>query len=300
VGNGLVIEIEDGGLGLSRERLIEVNDLLARPPDFDLADTDRLGLFVVAQLAARHGIKVTLRQSPYGGTTAIVLLPPSLVAQEALTGPAPTPDGQAAVRTPSRRGAAAAPPPPPPPPPPGLDPQLTGRHRRIAGFLQRTRELQPPPLPRESPEWQGNGSDHGGNGRAHDPGWDHGGSNGRDQGGGPGWDQGVGDRRDSGGDQGRDAGRGGGWDRDANPGWESAAAETSASSRAGLPRRVRRASLAPQLRDTPAPGTSDVEQNTDMRRSPEQARALMNSLQNGWQRGRTEPDPGSRPTEEMR
>jgi hypothetical protein len=77
-------------------------------------------------------------------------------------------------------------------------------------------------------------------------------------------------------------------------------AGTSAGTHAGLPRRVRRASLAPQLRDTPAPGPDDVNQNTDTLRSPEQARALMTSLQQGWQRARTEPDQGPRPTEETR
>jgi hypothetical protein len=33
----------------------------------------------VSRLAARHGVKVSLRPSPYGGTTAIVLLPAELI-----------------------------------------------------------------------------------------------------------------------------------------------------------------------------------------------------------------------------
>jgi hypothetical protein len=59
-----------------------LNDRLARPPEFDLADSDQLGLFVVSRLAARHQIKVTLRASGYGGTLAIVLFPHSLVVSE--------------------------------------------------------------------------------------------------------------------------------------------------------------------------------------------------------------------------
>jgi len=59
-----------------------LNDRLARPPEFDLADSDQLGLFVVSRLAARHQIKVTLRVSGYGGTLAIALLPSSLVVSE--------------------------------------------------------------------------------------------------------------------------------------------------------------------------------------------------------------------------
>ncbi|MEU4830228.1 nitrate- and nitrite sensing domain-containing protein [Streptosporangium sp. NPDC023615] len=79
---GFALEIEDRGLGLNRATLDELNAKLAEPPEFDLADSDRLGLFVVARLASRHGIKVVLRPSPYDGTTAIVLLPPALLAVE--------------------------------------------------------------------------------------------------------------------------------------------------------------------------------------------------------------------------
>ncbi|MEV7966923.1 nitrate- and nitrite sensing domain-containing protein [Sphaerisporangium sp. NPDC088356] len=78
--NGFALEVEDRGLGLSQDTLDELNAKLADPPEFDLVDTDRLGLFVVARLAARHGIKIVLRRSPYDGTTAIVLLPSSLLA----------------------------------------------------------------------------------------------------------------------------------------------------------------------------------------------------------------------------
>jgi signal transduction histidine kinase len=75
VGNGLVAEIEDRGLGLSEEELADINGRLARPAEFDLANSEQLGLFVVSRLAARHSIAVTLRRSAYGGTTAILLLP---------------------------------------------------------------------------------------------------------------------------------------------------------------------------------------------------------------------------------
>ncbi|MFC9977610.1 nitrate- and nitrite sensing domain-containing protein [Spirillospora sp. NPDC127200] len=79
VGRGFAIEIEDRGLGMSSETLAECNQRLATAADPDLTDTSRLGLFVVARLAARHGVSVTLRPSPYGGVTAIVLLPQDLV-----------------------------------------------------------------------------------------------------------------------------------------------------------------------------------------------------------------------------
>ncbi|PZG17175.1 sensor histidine kinase [Nonomuraea aridisoli] len=78
---GFAIEVEDRGFGMSAEELADYNERLASPPEFDLADSDRLGLFVVSRLAARHDIRVTLRGSPYGGTTAIVLIPEEHVAE---------------------------------------------------------------------------------------------------------------------------------------------------------------------------------------------------------------------------
>ena len=80
VAHGFVVEIEDRGLGMAEEELAEVNRKLADPPDFSLADASRLGHYVVAKLAQRHGIRVHLRTSPYGGVTAIVLVPQELLA----------------------------------------------------------------------------------------------------------------------------------------------------------------------------------------------------------------------------
>ena len=81
VGRGFAVEIEDRGLGMAPDA-IAAERALASPPEFDLANSERLGLFVVSQLAARHGIKVTLRSSPYGGITAIVLLPRKIMVSE--------------------------------------------------------------------------------------------------------------------------------------------------------------------------------------------------------------------------
>ncbi|MFJ3668933.1 nitrate- and nitrite sensing domain-containing protein [Streptomyces sp. NPDC090106] len=86
VAKGLAVEIEDRGLGMSEEEYASFNAQLAELPKFDvvaLADDLRLGMFVIARLARRHGITVTLRSSPYGGTTAIVLIPDDIVVREA-------------------------------------------------------------------------------------------------------------------------------------------------------------------------------------------------------------------------
>ncbi|MEU0400822.1 nitrate- and nitrite sensing domain-containing protein [Streptomyces sp. NPDC006197] len=79
VGNGYALEIEDRGLGMGKETLAEANARITRSEALDLFDSDRLGLFVVSRLSSRHDIKVHLRTSPYGGTTAVVLLPTALL-----------------------------------------------------------------------------------------------------------------------------------------------------------------------------------------------------------------------------
>ncbi|MGW4467525.1 nitrate- and nitrite sensing domain-containing protein [Micromonospora sp. NPDC004704] len=80
VPNGYAVEVEDRGLGMTPEALELANQRLAEPPEFDPVNSARLGLFVVAQLGARHGVRVQLRPSPYGGVTAVVLIPGELVA----------------------------------------------------------------------------------------------------------------------------------------------------------------------------------------------------------------------------
>ena len=98
VGTGLVAEVEDRGLGLSLTELDEINARLASPAEFDLTHSEQLGLFVVSRLAARHAIKVSLRRSVYGGTTAVVLMPFGVVVRPEEAGPAaPRRDGDLAV-----------------------------------------------------------------------------------------------------------------------------------------------------------------------------------------------------------
>ncbi|MFJ6796027.1 nitrate- and nitrite sensing domain-containing protein [Streptomyces sp. NPDC091268] len=81
VANGFTLEIHDRGLGMNPDALLDANLRLAETPEFELSDTDRLGLFVVSRLAQRHGVKVVLQHSPYGGTTAVVFLPAALLTE---------------------------------------------------------------------------------------------------------------------------------------------------------------------------------------------------------------------------
>jgi signal transduction histidine kinase len=82
VAKGFAIEIEDRGLGMTPQKLDELNERLANPQGINPANTEQLGLFVVGQLARRHGISVMLRPSPYGGTTAVTLIPLALLVEE--------------------------------------------------------------------------------------------------------------------------------------------------------------------------------------------------------------------------
>ncbi|WP_344269068.1 nitrate- and nitrite sensing domain-containing protein [Actinomadura napierensis] len=81
VSHGFTLEVEDRGLSMDEPSLAAANERLASGGEFDLSDASQLGLFVVGRLARRHGVKVTLRTSPYGGMTAIVLLPEDLVVR---------------------------------------------------------------------------------------------------------------------------------------------------------------------------------------------------------------------------
>jgi hypothetical protein len=75
-----VLTVEDWGVGMRPEDMAVANELLATPADVDLSVSQRLGLHVVARLAQRHAIAVSLTPTPGCGITAAVVLPPSLFA----------------------------------------------------------------------------------------------------------------------------------------------------------------------------------------------------------------------------
>jgi hypothetical protein len=84
VGGGYVLEIEDRGLGMSPERLAEAKSELGEAAaGLYLPETDRLGLFTVGRLAARQGVRVTLKRGAYGGTVASVLIPSAVLVDAA-------------------------------------------------------------------------------------------------------------------------------------------------------------------------------------------------------------------------
>ncbi|RQW83925.1 sensor histidine kinase, partial [Micromonospora globispora] len=82
-GTGALVEIADQGLGMSPAALAEANAVLAEPPAADVAASERMGLFVVSHLSARHQVQVRLAGGQ-DGLVARVRLPAELLA------PAPT------------------------------------------------------------------------------------------------------------------------------------------------------------------------------------------------------------------
>jgi len=65
-----------------------------------------------------------------------------------------------------------------------------------------------------------------------------------------------------------------------------------------LPRRVRQASLVPQLREAP-PAYPPLPGKFPGPRSPEDARATVSAIQHGWERGRGVPDPATGMPQEL-
>ncbi|MFE0629952.1 nitrate- and nitrite sensing domain-containing protein [Streptomyces sp. NPDC058864] len=226
VGNGYALEIEDRGLGMGKEAMSEANRRIAQTQALDLFDSDRLGLFVVSRLARRHDVRVSLRSSPYGGTTAVVLLPTALLdmrAPEARPPRGAGTGGAASGPHGPRQGSAEV------PPPAGASPRGDGDGLPRPSAPRPVRLPEPAAAPVPAPA------------------------------------------------------RGG-----APVAAAVGAPGAAPAADGGLPRRVRRASLAPQLLEPRAPertpGPRDAGHDVP-ERTAEQARSTMAAFRRGWIRG---------------
>ncbi|WP_330237973.1 sensor histidine kinase [Streptomyces sp. NBC_00525] len=322
VANGFTLEIHDRGLGMAPDVLLDANLRLAETPEFELSDTDRLGLFVVSRLAQRQNVRVSLQPSPYGGTTAVVFIPATLLTD------APESHGtgfrldrrsEKAIAS-SRPGAAAGRPETVPDTVPGrpgglapvptglMDPALLNGPVELEGdepldftrdpLLEAVTGSGLDPVLDGVSDLEDTESERGGIFRARALRRD--GDREQHQ---QADDDGVRALHPAGArplprrrrpptlvaDHGRRVDRGG----RAHPGSEEPEAprrpEPAPDTVGGLPRRVRQASLVPQLRDAPdtrttrpapAGGDDDIERDAD------EVRSRMASLQRGWQRGR--------------
>ncbi|MFF3171600.1 ATP-binding protein [Streptomyces sp. NPDC057900] len=153
---GLALEVEDRGLGMPGNEQKRMNALLADPDQVNVArllQDGRIGLFVVASLARRHGIAVRLQSNIYGGTQAVLVLPQSLLgaADDTAAGETPTPP-PGPVHRPPPLDEAAAPrdlgPAPTPAPEPERRPYVPQQQQlRMHQPQQTRRQGEAPPLP---------------------------------------------------------------------------------------------------------------------------------------------------------
>ncbi|MER8187485.1 nitrate- and nitrite sensing domain-containing protein [Kitasatospora sp. NPDC094015] len=110
----VLVEIHDTGIGLSPDDLADINERLASPPVVDVSVSRRMGLFVVGRLSLRHGIRIQLRPSDSGGTTALVMLPVDVTNSADRRGGRPGQGGPAGKQqrgagpTPRQQGRAGA------------------------------------------------------------------------------------------------------------------------------------------------------------------------------------------------
>lgn len=85
VTSGLAVEVEDRGLGMPLAEQDRMNALLTDPDQVQVASLladGRIGLYVVSQLARRHGIHVRLQSNIYGGVQAVLVVPQALLGTE--------------------------------------------------------------------------------------------------------------------------------------------------------------------------------------------------------------------------
>ncbi|MFJ7074307.1 ATP-binding protein [Streptomyces sp. NPDC098781] len=115
VTSGLAVEVEDRGLGMPVGEQNRMNALLTDPDQVNVASLladGRIGLFVVSQLAKRHGIHVRLQTNIYGGVQAVLVVPQGLLGAEpgaarAAAARGQEPSGAVGTGAPPQSGAAS-------------------------------------------------------------------------------------------------------------------------------------------------------------------------------------------------
>ncbi|MFD4140159.1 nitrate- and nitrite sensing domain-containing protein [Streptomyces sp. NPDC058572] len=97
----VMLSVEDAGIGMTAGRIAEINERLENPQAYETRaahEGEGLGLRVAALLAARHGVRIQLREHKQGGITAVVVIGQALL-----------PSGPPATEAQSAQGAGTAP-----------------------------------------------------------------------------------------------------------------------------------------------------------------------------------------------
>jgi signal transduction histidine kinase len=291
---GVLLEITDQGVGMGAEEMAHANWRLDNPPVVDVAVSRRMGLFVVARLAARHVIRVRLRPADTGGVVTLVWLPDETITRESPRTPGMPrrrqPEHEDSLPGPGSAWAATGPLPsfrdiPPPAVKPGAGVARAPGGQFVSGSREAPRSpsgvIVPPAedLVEQSrlPIFEAVESD---------------------------WFRQVRRVLER---HGQASEAGGGWSSPADEGWRAAEVAHTPSSDgvtpAGLPKRVPQANLVPGA--VPAPPAGDSAAAAASVRSAATSRDRFVSYQRGVRRGRaaatgTGPEPGGGAGEESR
>ncbi|MFJ9633385.1 nitrate- and nitrite sensing domain-containing protein [Streptomyces sp. NPDC101175] len=108
----VMLSVQDEGIGMTDERMTRLNARLTEfdphsPYDQEGEEGLGLGLYVVARLAHRHGVRVQLRDQKQGGIAAVVVLPGPLLAAAPMTAVPTTAPAAGSAHSYSLPGAAA-------------------------------------------------------------------------------------------------------------------------------------------------------------------------------------------------
>ncbi|MFB4298139.1 nitrate- and nitrite sensing domain-containing protein [Actinomadura sp. NTSP31] len=275
VANGFAIDIEDRGLGMTDEKLAEINARIEDPPDFNLQSSVQLGLFVVSKLAERYGLRVSLKRSAYGGTTAVVVIPTELVVEESdrvRVAAATTTRNGLEVRQPTAVGAARS----------GGTATLTAgggtgpQQAPSAPALVAVPPPAPDPAPQAPRAVAGSSGPPASGGGAPEPGL----PDGQDA---PPADE----PRSHAGDPSTPSGAGGGHPDPTQPEDQPPVPDMSTTP-SGLPVRVPQANLAEPLRTDEPVAAAEPDEPDDPGRSPEEIQRIMGSYQRGTRQGRSD------------
>jgi len=82
---GALVDVTDRGIGMAARDMAYANWQLENPSTADINVPRWMGLFVVARLAARHGVRVRLHAAEFGGLTALVWLPDEILTHRGAT-----------------------------------------------------------------------------------------------------------------------------------------------------------------------------------------------------------------------
>jgi len=107
----VMLSVQDEGIGMTSERMAELNERLT---DVEAASSSEtvdealgLGLYVVVRLAARHGVRVQLRDAKQGGVTAVIVLPGSILPTRPAPAASPASTPRDVAHTPTLPGSVA-------------------------------------------------------------------------------------------------------------------------------------------------------------------------------------------------